>query len=294
MYRLPEYEYYRASNLEEVLKLLAELDNVKVLAGGTDLVLDMKTGRYKPKYVVDVGGLKELKYIEDAGTALRIGALVTVQELLDSPVIRGKAPLLTLAAREFAYWQIRNVATIGGNLCNASPAADMAPPLLVYEASVKAMSTRGSRLIPLVEFFQGPRKTALAKDELLVEVIVPYRQVEGYGFAYAKVGRRRGHDMSIVAVAVALKLESNVVSDVRVALNSVAPVPTRAYTVERALRRKTFTPESVEEAARLVEKDIKPITDVRAPAEYRLYMSKLLVKELLLEAAKSTRGGGVS
>lgn len=292
MYRLPEYEYYRAHSVEEAVELLARLEGARVLAGGTDLVVDMKTGRLKPKCVVDIGGLQGLDHIQDSGEALHIGALTTIQRILDSPVVEAKAPLLKMAAKEFAYWQIRNIATIGGNLCNASPAADMAPPLLVYEAVLKVVSVHGERFIPIAEFFTGPKQTALAHNELLVEVIVPYKRLEKAGLAYAKVGRRRGHDMSIVAAAVALKLKDGYIDDVRIALNSVAPTPVRAYAAERTLIGKEVLLEAFEKASEMAERDISPITDVRAPAEYRLRISKLLVKELLVEASKKARRGG--
>ena len=292
LYRLLEFEYHKATSLREALELLSKLEGAKVLAGGTDLVVDIKIGRYKPKHVVDVSGLKELKFIEDTGEALRIGALTTIQEILDSPLVELKAPLLKHAAEHFAYWQIRNVATIGGNLCNASPAADMAPPLLVYDAVLRAASIEGERYIPITEFFLGPRETALRKGELLVEVVVPYKKFAGYGVSYAKVGRRRGHDISVVAVACAVRLSDGVVADARIALNSVAPKPVRAYSVERAAVGKEPTVEAFREVAELVEKDISPITDVRAPAWYRLHLSKLLVRECLLEASKRAFRGG--
>ncbi|MGC8983331.1 MAG: FAD binding domain-containing protein [Desulfurococcaceae archaeon] len=293
MYRMPEFEYVKARSLAEALELLDKLEGAKPLAGGTDLLVDVKIGRLKPRYVVDIGGLKELKYLRDTGESLEIGALTTIQEVLDSPLVEQKARLLWLAAREFAYWQVRNMATIGGNLCNASPAADMAPPLLVYEALLKIASSRGERLVPITEFFLGPRQTVLQKGELLVEVVVPYKKLEGAGFYYAKIGRRLGHDISVVAVAAAVKLEEGVVADARVALNSVAPRPIRAYSVEKALIGREPSVEVIEEVAELVERDISPISDVRAPAEYRLYMSKLLVREALLEASKSAWRGGV-
>jgi len=283
MYRLPGFEYYRPLSLEEALVLLDKLEDAMVLAGGTDLVLDLKTGRYKPKSIVDTSGLKELKYIVDTGEALRIGALTTIQELVDSPIIASKTPLLWEAAREFAYWQIRNMATIGGNLCNASPAADTAPPLLVYEAVVKAVSTSGERYIPVTEFFLGPRRTALDKKELLVEVVVPYRNLERHGYAYRKIGRRRGHDISIVSVAVALRVDDGLITDTRIALNSVAPVPIRARSIEEFLLGKEPSIDLFRDGSKLVDRDISPISDVRAPAEYRLHVSRILVEELLLE-----------
>ncbi|MET1159539.1 MAG: xanthine dehydrogenase family protein subunit M [Thermoprotei archaeon] len=289
-YRLPDFEYRRASSVEEAVKLLNELENAKILAGGTDLLLDMKIGRYKPKYVIDISGIRELKYIRDTGEELRIGALTTIQEILDSPIVREKTPLLYLAAREFGYWQIRNMGTIGGNLCNASPAADTAPPLLVYEAIIRARSIEGERLIPITEFFHGPRQIELKNNELLVEVIVPYKKLEDYGYSYAKIGRRRGHDISVVAVATAIKIEDGVVADARIALNSVAPKPIRARSAEKVLIDKKPSDELFEEAANAVTKDISPISDVRAPAEYRLYMSRLLVRETLREAFEKAMG----
>ncbi|MCC6034457.1 MAG: xanthine dehydrogenase family protein subunit M [Desulfurococcaceae archaeon] len=289
MYVIPEdIEFIVPVDLREALELINKLNNVKALAGGTDLVVDLKTGRFKPKYVVYIGGLKELRYIRDNNGSLHIGAVTTIQEILDSKIIAEKAPLLRAATEKFAYWQIRNTATIGGNLCNASPAADTAPPLLVYEAIIKAESVRGSRLIPIREFFKGPRQTALERDELVTEIIVPYKDLENSGYSYFKVGRRRGYDISLVAVACVVKVEGGVISDVRLALNSVAPIPVRAMNVEKTLIGKKPSLEIIEESSKLVVYDISPISDVRAPIEYRQYMAKLLTREALLEALKKT------
>ncbi|MEM4487792.1 MAG: xanthine dehydrogenase family protein subunit M [Desulfurococcaceae archaeon] len=291
MYRIPEFKYFKVTSLGEALELLSNLDDARILAGGTDLVLDMKTNRCRPKFVIDIGGLSELRYIKDIDGALHIGSLTTIQEIYDSPLVSAKLPLLKRASEEFAYWQVRNMATIGGNLCNASPAADTAPPLLVHEAVVKVRSVNGERLIPLEDFFRGPRVTALNRDEILVEVIVPYKSLEGGGFSYIKVGRRRGHDISIVAVATAVRLSYDIISDIRLALNSVAPKPIRSRSVEGKLIGQKAILEKFEEASWSVENDISPITDVRAPAEYRRYMARLLVKETLLEATKSLSRG---
>ncbi|MCD6324526.1 MAG: FAD binding domain-containing protein, partial [Desulfurococcales archaeon] len=125
-YPIPEMNYIIASNLDEALEILARLDDVKIIAGGTDLVVDLKIGRVKPKTVLDLTNVNELKYIKDEGDKVRIGALTTLQEIVESPVVRSKAPALAKAVNEMASWQVRNIATIGGNLCNASPAADSA------------------------------------------------------------------------------------------------------------------------------------------------------------------------
>ncbi|MEM1686986.1 MAG: FAD binding domain-containing protein, partial [Zestosphaera sp.] len=144
-YKIPEIEYVRVSELDEALRLLSRKEDVKVLAGGTDLVVDLKIGRYKPKTIVDISGIKSLRYIVDEGDKVRIGALTRMQDIVESPVIREKLPVLAEAASMLGSWQIRNMATVGGNLCNASPAADSAPPLLVHEAKIKLTSIEGTR-----------------------------------------------------------------------------------------------------------------------------------------------------
>lgn len=290
MYAIPrDVEIVVARNLREAIEYMSKLKDARVMAGGTDLIVDLKMGRFKPKYVVYIGGLQELKYIHDDGTSLRIGALTTIQEILDSRIVVTKTPLLKAVAEKFAYWQIRNAATIGGNICNASPAADMALPLLVHSALVKVESLEGSRLVNIRDFFKGPRQTALKPGEIVTEIIVPYGDMNGYSYAYFKAGRRLGHDLSLVAVACAVKTGGGVILDARIALNSVAPTPIRAMTVERTLIGKRASPEVIEEASKLIVHDISPISDVRAPAEYRLHMAKLLTREALLEALGKPR-----
>jgi carbon-monoxide dehydrogenase medium subunit len=290
MYAIPrDVEIVVARNLREAIEYMSKLKDARVMAGGTDLIVDLKMGRFKPKYVVYIGGLQELKYIHDDGTSLRIGALTTIQEILDSRIVTTKTPLLKAVAEKFAYWQIRNAATIGGNICNASPAADMALPLLVHSALVKVESLEGSRLVSIRDFFKGPRQTALKPGEIVTEIIVPHGDMDGYSYAYFKAGRRLGHDLSLVAVACAVKTGGGVILDARIALNSVAPTPIRATTVERTLIGKRASPEVIEEVSKLVVHDISPISDVRAPAEYRLHMAKLLTREALLEALGKPR-----
>jgi carbon-monoxide dehydrogenase medium subunit len=290
MYAIPrDVEIVVARNLREAIEYMSKLKDARVMAGGTDLIVDLKMGRFKPKYVVYIGGLQELKYIHDDGTSLRIGALTTIQEILDSRIVVTKTPLLKAVAEKFAYWQIRNAATIGGNICNASPAADMALPLLVHSALVKVESLEGSRLVNIRDFFKGPRQTALKPGEIVTEIIVPHGDMNGYSYAYFKAGRRLGHDLSLVAVACAVKTGGGVILDARIALNSVAPTPIRAVTVERTLIGKRASPEVIEEASKLIVHDISPISDVRAPAEYRLHMAKLLTREALLEALGKPR-----
>jgi CO/xanthine dehydrogenase FAD-binding subunit len=293
-YKLPEIEYVRVSELDEALRLLSRKEDVKVLAGGTDLVVDMKIGRYRPKTVIDISGIKNLRYIVDEGDKVRIGALTRMQDIVESPVIREKLPVLAEAVSMLGSWQIRNMATVGGNLCNASPAADSAPPLLVHEARIKLASIEGTREIPITEFFVGPRKTAMYKTELLQEVIVPYDADFAKSYSYVKLGRRNAFTLSVVAVATVLKVRDGVFEDVRIALNAVAPTPVRARSVESFLKGREVGSEAIEKASELVLNDISPISDVRASAEYRKHASKILVKDTLLKALEKAGLKGVS
>ena len=283
-YRLPQFKYYRPQVLDEALKLLNELDEAKVIAGGTDLLIDMRIGRYRPKNIIDINDLNELKYIVDDGDWIRIGALTRLQELIDSEIVREKLPILYEAVYHMASWQIRNMATIGGNLCNASPAADTAPPLMVLEAKLRVISIEGERTIDVREFFSGPRKTVLKRNELLKEIMVPV--YKDYGYSYMKLGRRNSFTLSIVSVASLLKVEDNVFSDVRIALNSIAPTPIRAFSVEKYLVGRKVTIDSIKAASKLVVKDISPVTDIRATAEYRRDMAIVLTYDALKVALK--------
>jgi len=281
-YRIPEINYFRASTLEEALELISKLEGVKVLAGGSDLLIDLKIKRYEVKNVVDISGIKELNYIEDRGDHVAVGAATKLQDIVESPIIAAKAPVLAEAANEMASWQVRNVATIGGNICNASPAADTAPPLLVLNAKLHLVSLEGEREVPITEFFLGPRKTVLRKGELLKEIVVPYER--GAGASFIKLGRRNAFTLSVVAVATLVKVRNGIFDDVRVALNSVAPKPVRATSVEKFLKNREINMNAVEEGAKRVLQDISPISDVRASADYRKEMSVVLTKESLLKS----------
>ena len=283
-YRIPEMNYIYASRLEEALELVERLGDYRLLAGGTDLIIDLKIGRVSPRNVIDISRVKELKFIKDEGDYIRIGSLVTLQELVESPIIRGKAPVLSMAANEMGSWQIRNMATVGGNLCNASPAADSAPPLMVLNAKLVLASKRGEREVTTTQFFKGPRKTELRKDELLKEIIIPYER--GSGQHYIKLGRRNAFTLSIVSVAALVRVNDNRFTDVRVALNSVAPTPVRSRSVEEALNGKEVTYEVIDEESRKVVNDISPISDVRASADYRREMSIILTRDSIISALK--------
>ncbi|HEU97696.1 MAG TPA: xanthine dehydrogenase family protein subunit M [Fervidicoccus fontis] len=282
-YRLPQFEYLRPNDLHQALETIREGD-WKPLAGGTDLLLDMKNGRQSPKKIIDISRLSELRYVRTNDSRVLIGGGSRLQELLENVIVKEKLPLLSSAIYEMASWQIRNIATIAGNLCNASPAADSAPPLLVHGARVKLISSSGSRTVPLSEFFLGPRKTVLSNNELMGEIDVPL--LEGYYYRYYKIGRRHAFTLSVVSMAIAVKIENGIFSDVRIAMGSVAPKPVRALNVEKELIGKEAKTVEITKAIDLVSEDISPISDVRASAEYRMKVTKFLLKESLQESLK--------
>ncbi len=281
-YRLPSFNYYKPKSLREALHTISELDDYKILAGGTDLINDMRIKRYLPKNIVDISAISELKYIIDEGSRVRIGALTTLQEIAESDVVRKKLPLLAETVENMASWQIRNIATIGGNLCNASPAADSPLPLLVYEATLVLVSKDGKREVPIEKFFLGPRKTVLRKGEILYEIVVPC--YDGVGTSFIKLGRRNAFTLSVVGVATMVKVSNGVFEDVRIALNSVAPTPIRAHSVEEFLKGKKVSIDVINEGAKHVRKDISPISDVRASAEYRADMAVVITRDSLIKS----------
>ncbi|MEM1651294.1 MAG: xanthine dehydrogenase family protein subunit M [Sulfolobales archaeon] len=281
-YKLPKIDYYRPKTLDEAIRLLREIDYSKVIAGGTDLLVDMKTSRVRVRALVDISSIPDLRGIEDLGRTIRIGAATRLQELIESNVVSQNLPLLKAAVESMGSWQIRNMATIGGNLCNASPAADTAPPLLAYDAEFVVIGSEGLRVVPSTKFFVGYRKTALNPCEILKEILV--KKSEWSGWSYVKLGRRGGFTLSVVAVAVLAKVINGVVHDVRIALNSVAPVPIRAYKAEEVIRGKRVSWSLIEEAASTVAGEVTPIDDVRSTSWYRREMSYRLAKDALAKA----------
>jgi len=285
------FEYYEPTSLDEALELLDKLgEEAKVLAGGTDLIVKMKMRALEPKHLINLKRIPNLNYIVSDSESIRIGALTTWSDLEKSDIVKNELPALYDAVKAMGSLQIRNMATLGGNLCNASPAADSAPPLLVYDAKVKVVSKQGVRVIPLTEFFLGPGVTALKSNEVLTEVVIDKRNVS-VGSAFVKISRV-ATDLAIASAAVMIKLKDGILEDVKIALGSVAPTPVRAKSLEAALVGRPAKLEEVKQYLNLLEKDIKPIDDVRGTAWYRREVSKVLVYDAFLKALN--RLGGCS
>jgi carbon-monoxide dehydrogenase medium subunit len=283
-YRVPRIKYLKPRTLEEAIELLTKIRGSRVLAGGTDLLVDLKTGRVSAEALVDIGAIRELRGVEDLGDRIRIGAATRLQEIVESDVVARELSLLRNAVESMGSWQIRNLATVGGNLCNASPAADTAPPLLAYEAELVIVGPRGTRVVPITKFFTGYRRTALEEGEILKEIVIGKRAWSGW--SYIKLGRRSSFTLSIVSVAVLTSTRGGVLEDVRIALGSVAPTPIRAYRAEEYLRGREVSLEVLERAAEIAREEASPIDDVRASAWYRREM----VYRLTLDALKTSLG----
>ncbi len=279
---LPEFEYHRPKDLSEALELLNKYaGEAAILNGGTDLILDMRLRVKEPKHLIDIKGIKELRRLEyEPGNGLTIGATITYTELLNFPPIKEKYYVLWDSASKVADIQLRNKGTIVGNICNASPAADTAPALLVLDAKVEVRSVEGSKIMELKDFFKWVKKTALKPNEMVTSIIVP-EPPEGAKGEYFKV-QRSAEDIAVVGIAILVANPKDPAKRiVRLAYASVAPTPVRIYEVEEIFKKDKPVPELIEEAVEVVKKAVSPITDVRATKEYREYIVEYGTRYLL-------------
>ncbi len=279
------FELALPGSVDDCLKLLAERGpEAKLLAGGTDLLPQLKNGLLKPGRVIDLSGVARLRTLEAApGRSARVGAAVTARQLERDPAMRRRYASLSESGALVGSVQVRNLATLGGNLCNAAPSADMAPPLLALEAEAVIVGPKGERKVPIASFFQGVHRTVLGPDELLVELIVPDPGPRSGG-TYVRHTPRRELDIAVVGVASQLTLSNGVCAKARIALASVAPTPVRATAAERSLEGQALTPERIARAADLAVDAARPISDQRGSAEYRLHLVRVLTRRTLTTA----------
>ncbi|WP_431855664.1 FAD binding domain-containing protein [Azospirillum sp.] len=282
---LPEITAYLAPrSLDEALQAMAD-GNATVLCGGTDLAPQTEAGmrRYKAK-LVNIRRIDGLGGIEAEGDEVRIGAVTTVSDIRRHPALARIAPVLVEAAGHFASEQIRNAASVGGNICNASPAGDMIPPLLVLGASVELACWQGgavqTRRVPLDRFFAGPGKTVKRPEELLTAIVFG-RPAPDFVARFRKSGPRPALEISTVSVAFGARVIDGRLGEVRVAMGSVAPTPLRAPHVEAALEGKRLDAATVAAAVATIADDAKPIDDVRASAWYRGHLARVFLEEVL-------------
>ena len=278
------FELVLPRSVDEALRVLSDRgSDAKLLAGGTDLLPQMKNGLLKPGCVIDLSGVASARALQADARGLRIGAAVAARTLERDATARATYTSLAESGALVGSVQIRNLATLGGNLCNAAPSADMAPPLLALDAEAVIVGPKGERRVPFADFFVDVRRTVLAPDEILLEIFVPAPGPRSGG-NYLRHTPRRELDIAVVGVASQLTLSNGVCSKARIALAAVAPVPLRARAAEQALEGKPVTDEAIERAAELAVGVAKPISDQRGSADYRRHLVRVLTRRTLRTA----------
>jgi CO/xanthine dehydrogenase FAD-binding subunit len=284
---LHEFEYCKPATVNEALKLLSQCKKPAVLAGGTDLVNNLKIEVERPDAVVDIKGIKELSEITYKNGVLTIGAAVTFTELMDSKIIRSRFPVIAEVAKTVGSVGIRNRATMVGNICSAVACADSGPLLIAYDARIFVRGAKGKRKVPVAKWFKGNKKTDIKKGELVtaIEIPLPARKHAG---CYVKLGRYDGEDLSQAGVLI-LTLPGK---HYRVAFGSVGPVPIRAAKLEALLDGRDLDDALIAKCQALIPGIVSPITDVRATKEYRLHMCQVMFERGIRAAVRRLSGNG--
>ena len=288
---LPKFNYHEPRSVDEATRLLGETgEETSVLAGGTDLLVNMKMGKRAPKHVISLSRIEELSTVRGDQGSLTLGACVTAGELKEQGEIKAQFKGLCESAGSLGSPLIRNLATVGGNIVTARPAADLPPSLMAYGARIVLKKHKGERIIPLEEFFKGPGQTSIEPEEILTAIILneppPYS-----GGGYVKLGVRKTLEISLVNVAAFFALDGpgGAIQDARIVLGAVAPIPIRSPSAEGILRGEKPDEVLFERAGIAASKDAKPIDDFRASAEYRREMVKVLTKRALRMAYEEAK-----
>jgi CO/xanthine dehydrogenase FAD-binding subunit len=276
---VPAYQLEAPRNLSEVLKRMASEPGAwKPFAGGTDLMVLLEAGKLPQRKFLSIWKLPELRGIAVTSSDIIVGALTTYAEVRRHEILVREFPLLCRAAAETGSIATQNRGTLGGNIANASPAADSPPALLVYDAELELVSASGTRRVPFHGFWQGYKQLGIRADELIASIRLPRRQSDWKQF-YRKVGTRRAQAISKICFAGAARLENGRIADVRIALGSVAPIVLRATKTEALLRGEALTPALVHAAQETLAKEIAPIDDIRSTAHYRLRVAQNILAE---------------
>ena len=278
---VPDYKLTTPASLADALALLKNEPGVwKPFAGGTDLMVLLEAGRLDHRNYINIWGLKELRGINSDGSQVTLGALTTYSEVQANPILREEFPMLCQAASETGGLAIQNRGTIGGNVVNASPAADSPPALLAYDAEIELVSTRGSRWLPYQGFHTGYKQMHIAPDELLSRIRLP-RTTSGFTHYYRKVGTRKAQAISKVCFAAVGKVAQNQIVEVRLVLGSVAPIVIRCVQTEDMLRGQRLDEQTITSACDSLSHEIAPIDDIRSTANYRLQVAQNLLTDFL-------------
>jgi CO/xanthine dehydrogenase FAD-binding subunit len=275
------YELIAPTSLDAVLQILADSpDRYTPIAGGTELMVGLAAGRLRAKKLISLGSLEELRFIEVTPDAIVIGAGTTFTDIRKHPVIAGEFSILSDAASWTGSVANQNRGTLGGNIVNASPAADSPPVLLAYDADLTLISTRGPRTVPYRDFHLAYKETALESDELLHSITIS-RNLKGYKTYIRKVGPRNAQAISKVAIAALARMNKDHIEDIRIGAASLREYPARLTATEQSLIGKTITPGTVAAARTAILSEVRPIDDIRSTAKYRATVAANLLEEFL-------------
>ncbi|WP_024235935.1 xanthine dehydrogenase FAD-binding subunit XdhB [Escherichia coli] len=283
--------YHRATTLADAITLLADNPQAKLLAGGTDVLIQLHHHNDRYRHIVDIHNLAELRGITQAEDgALRIGSATTFTQLIEDPVIQRNLPALCAAAASIAGPQIRNVATYGGNICNGATSADSATPTLIYDAKLELHSPRGVRFVPINGFHTGPGKVSLEHDEILVAFHFPPQPKEHAGSAHFKYAMRDAMDISTIGCAAHCRLDNGNFSELRLAFGVAAPTPIRCQHAEQTAQNTPLNLQTLEAISESVLQDVAPRSSWRASKEFRLHLIQTMTKKVISEAVAAAGG----
>lgn len=286
----PSCELLEPTDKKGVVKLLVTYGKeAKIIAGGTDLLIDLRAGAISPKYLISLSNVKGLRDIKKGKDAFEIGAMTTANEIAANKNLEKFLPALSDAAFSMASYQVRNLATIGGNLCSAVPSADLAPPLIAAGANIVLLGPGGERIVPLKDFFLGPRKTAISQDEFAIRIMVPVPG-KNTGMSYKKFKNREANALATAASAARLTIVGGMIIEAAIVLGAVGPTPLMANEAVDHVRGKKPTKELFADAGKLAYTQCKPISDVRCCADVRREHISVLTRRALEEAY--LRAGG--
>ncbi|MDZ7665445.1 MAG: xanthine dehydrogenase family protein subunit M [Desulfotignum sp.] len=289
---MPDLVYHSPDSITNLMALMdTHGTSARVVAGCTDFIPSIRTGRWcfdQELNLIDVSKMDELHQIEKQGDILKIGAGVNLTRILESPEVQTHCPVLAQAVEQMASLQVRNTATMGGNICMASPAADTVPPLLVSDAWVMIQDADGEHKVLLTDFFTGPGRSVLTSNQVLTHICIPVKKSNEAAW-FQKIGTRTAVIISVVSAAVRVSATSGICDTARIALGSVAPTPVRVTTAEAFLEGKPLDEPVIEECARLAAHAISPISDLRSSKEYRKDVAQTLVKRSITACTEALK-----
>jgi len=284
-----EIEFHQPQSLTGALKLLQKIKKTRILAGGTDILVDLKQGVTEVKNLISLQKIKKLRGIEKKANSLRIGSMTTADEIASSSLIHQYFPALQQAAQSMASYQIRTMATIGGNIASAVPSADLPPPLMAAGASVELQSSHYSRYVLLSDFFTGPRETVCQPGEVLTLIDIPLPP-PATGISFQKFSQREANALAVASVAARLTVKDGIISNSTIVLGAVAPTPFTATKASEFLTLKKPSETVFQEAASLARDESRPISDVRGSIWFRKELVHVLTRKALDEALKRAQG----